>query len=385
MIKNKESITHTKSNINDKETLLSFMKDGHTVEEMIPIIIDENLYDELIKIINTEKSTIKYACSKIFRLISEQNPQYVYPFYFEIASWLNHPNNFIKWDAIYILSNLAIIDKDNNFSKIQDIYFNLIKSKQMITAANAVGNCWKFVIANPELDFEITKTLLEIPKIKYMHKNQISPECNRIVCGKAIEAFYKYFDLSDHKYLMIYFVQKQLNSTRKSVVKLANKFLKDKKLDKTKHYLSYTMIYEGQTILNNLKLRNYSSSDYTWYRDTCNLCFKSLREELGLFEPLCQDKDTLQNLRENIYIFEKTHQRIGSVSIYENEIDDLFIDSKYQGKGYGKELLLFAIYMIQQRNKSKDHIKLRVLNSNVNALRLYLDCEFRVIETRNVN
>lgn len=231
MISDKESINYPISNINDKETLLSLMKDGRTVEDLIPLVINDNLYSELIDIVNYEKSTIKYACSKILRLISEQNPQYIYPFYFEIAAWLNHANNFIKWDAIYILSNLASVDIENNFIKIKHDYLALIHSSQMTTAANVVGNCWKFVISNPNLDTEITNKLLEVPSINYLHKNQISPECNKIVCGKVMESFYNYFDLSNNKESMLSFVQNQLNSSRKSVAKFAKKFYKEKKAD----------------------------------------------------------------------------------------------------------------------------------------------------------
>lgn len=229
-IENKNSNIHNAITINSrtKQDVLYMLKSGYTIEEITPVIISNNLYLEIIDIVNTEKSTIKYVCTKILRIISEETPQLIYPFYFEIAMWINHSNNFIKWDAIYILSNLASVDIKDNFDKIKNDYLNLIQSNQMITAANVVGNCWKFVISNPKLDSEITNKLLEVPSINYLHKNQVSPECNKIVCGKVIESFYNYFELSENKERMIIFVQNQLSSTRKSVVKIANKFLKEK-------------------------------------------------------------------------------------------------------------------------------------------------------------
>ena len=39
---------------------------------------------------------------------------------------------------------------------------------------------------------------------------------------------------------------------------------------------------------------------------------------------------------------------IGSVEIHENIIDHLFVNPKYQNKGYGKKLLLFAINSLQE-------------------------------------
>lgn len=212
----------------EKQTVLALLKGGRSVEEIVPIIVNDNLYAEIIDVVNTEKSAIKYACTKILRNLSENSPQLIYPFYFEIAAWINHANTFIKWDAIYILSNLASVDTENHFEKIKNDYLDLIKLSQMVTAATVVGNCWKFVVSNPELDSEITNRLLEVPSITYLHKNEVSPECNKIVCGKVIESFYNYFDLSENQNRMIIFAQNQLNSTRKSVVKVANKFLKEK-------------------------------------------------------------------------------------------------------------------------------------------------------------
>ena len=62
--------------------------------------------------------------------------------------------------------------------------------------------------------------------------------------------------------------------------------------------------------------------------------------------------------------------------MYENEIDDLIVNPKYQGKGYGKKLLLFAISSLQKRGKKP--IFLHVANWNSKAIHLYLKTDLNV-------
>ena len=211
--------------IMDNQKLITELKQKGSIEDFALTVREQHLFYELFDIVNTEKSSVKYVCSKIIRFLSERNPQIIYPFYFQIASWLRVQNNFIKWDAIYILSNLAHIDNENKLKEIYVEYFDLIKKHQMVSAANVAGNSWKFVLANPKLDQDITLRLLDVPNLVYLHKNKISSECNNVVCGKVLESFDKYFTVSNHRRNMIEFAEKQLDSTRKSVAKSAFKFL----------------------------------------------------------------------------------------------------------------------------------------------------------------
>ncbi len=106
----------------DKQKLISELKRKGSIEDFALTVREQHLFYELFDIVNTEKSSVKYVCSKIIRFLSERNPQIIYPFYFQIASWLRVQNNFIKWDAIYILSNLAHIDNEN---KLKEIYVDI--------------------------------------------------------------------------------------------------------------------------------------------------------------------------------------------------------------------------------------------------------------------
>ncbi|MBF7095907.1 hypothetical protein [Alkalibacter mobilis] len=211
----------------DKEILINRLKAKPDLNLFVVETIENTtILNTLFEIVSTETSTIKYVCTKIIRMVSEQKPELVYPYFEEISEWLQHKNSFIKWDGILILSNLSAIDVEDKFGAIYQDYFALIQDPQMITAANVIGNAWKIVLAKPELESDITRRLLEVPKIIYLSKGKPSSECNSIVCGQVLECFEHYFDVSENQSAMIDFAERQLGSRRKAVAKIAEKFLR---------------------------------------------------------------------------------------------------------------------------------------------------------------
>ncbi len=214
----------------DNEILISRLKAKPDLNLLVADAMENTaILNSLFEIVLTETSGIKYACTKIIRLVSEQKPERIYPYFEEIVKWLHHKNSFIKWDGILTLSNLAAVDYEDKFGSIYQDYFALIQDSQMITAANVIGNAWKIVLAKPELESDITRRLLEVPKIIYMNKGEPSPECNCIVCGQVLDCFEHYFDRSGSQTAMIDFAEGQLGSRRKSLAKNAEKFLSNHK------------------------------------------------------------------------------------------------------------------------------------------------------------
>lgn len=225
------SFAHNNQNLEgkfmDKEKFIKRLKAKPDSNELIAETSeDSSVLNLMFDIVSTETSTIKYTCTKIIRRVSEQKPELIYPYFEEIVKWLHNDNSFIKWDGIMTMSNLVAVDSEDKFDAIFQEYFALIKDPHMITAANVIGNAWKIVIARPELESDITKRLLEVQRITYMNKGEPSPECNRIACGQVIECFEQYFDQSSNQAAMIAFAEEQLASCRKSVAKIASKFLK---------------------------------------------------------------------------------------------------------------------------------------------------------------
>lgn len=212
----------------DKQILINQLSTNPDLNQIIDEFIkDSTALNALFEIVITESSSIKYTCSKIVRRLSEQKPELIYPYFEDIVKWTHHNNSFIKWDGILTVSNLAAVDYEDKLKTIYQDYFALIHDPQMITAANVVGNAWKFVLAKPELESDITMRLLEVPNIIYINKGEPSPECNYIVRGKVLECFDHYFDCSGNQAAMIKFAEELLGCRRKSVGKNAEKFLRN--------------------------------------------------------------------------------------------------------------------------------------------------------------
>ena len=210
----------------DREILINRLKAKPDLKLLVAETIENTtILNSLFEIVLTESSSIKYVCTKIIRLVSEQKPEIIYPYFEDIAKWLHHKNSFIKWDGIMTLSNIIAVDHEDQFGAIYQDYFALLHDQQMITAANVIGNAWKIVLAKPELESDITGRLLEVPKMIYINKGEPSPECNCIVCGQVLECFEHYFDFSGNQAAMIRFAEGQLGSRRKAVAKSAERFL----------------------------------------------------------------------------------------------------------------------------------------------------------------
>ena len=69
---------------------------------------------------------------------------------------------------------------------------------------------------------------------------------------------------------------------------------------------------------------------------------------------------------EDVYVLIRDNEIVGSVALKGEEIDDLIVNPKYQGKGYGKQILLWALENIKSKR-----IFLRVATWNKKAIRLY--------------
>lgn len=211
----------------DKKDLLQCLKEAPDLEQLLTKAgNDPQFLDALFEIVRSEHSAVRYSCTKILRMLSERQPDKIYPYFDDVANWLRDSNSFVKWDGILTLANLASVDAQRRFASVYEEYFGLIRDSKMVTAANEAGNAWKIVQAVPEWESEITRRLLEVPQIVYLHHGEPSAECNRVMCGHVLDCFDHYFDLSKNQQAMLCFARSQLNSSRKSVAKKAARFLK---------------------------------------------------------------------------------------------------------------------------------------------------------------
>ena len=145
----------------------------------------------------------------------------------------------------------------------------------------------------------------------------------------------------------------------------------------------YTMEYRGNLINSDLVLVPFKEKYYNKYRDIYHDCFYEMRKSLGL-KPYnaCDSIESLQSKKDDIFLLIIDGKMVGSVAVYGNEIDDLIVSRKYQNQGHGKELLAFAIGLLQKRNISP--IILLVTEWNKKAIALYKNNGFIVTEIKTV-
>ena len=89
---------------------------------------------------------------------------------------------------------------------------------------------------------------------------------------------------------------------------------------------------------------------------------------------------TLEN-KENIYLFFEYEEMVGASMVKNAEIELLFVNVKYQGKGYGKKILEFTVNRGLEQNSSG--VNLNALANNENALKLYTRTGFRMVQAQD--
>ena len=187
-------------------------------------IEDPSLLPEIFNGVYSTNARTRYGCAKILRIISEENPKMLYPRMGFFTELLESDKRVLKWNALYIIANLAKVDVENKFDDIFDKYYSLLNAEYMVTVANVVGNSGKIAKAKPHLTQKITNELLKIENLTV--KSHLTQECKNILIGHAITTINMYFDQIGNKEEVISFVKRQLNNTRNATKIKAKKFLK---------------------------------------------------------------------------------------------------------------------------------------------------------------
>ncbi len=139
--------------------------------------------------------------------------------------------------------------------------------------------------------------------------------------------------------------------------------------------ISYEMKYLNTvTECSAVSLVQYSSKYKDKYKKLYNDCYHEMRKALEL-EPIdyIQDESFFESGMENVYLLLNRDEIIGSVALKGTEIDDLLVDKRYQGNGYGRQLLLWALEHI-----STNQPILHVISWNDRAVRLYKSTGFEI-------
>ena len=195
---------------------------GSDKEEIADSIADDpERIEEVLGGLSSKKAPVKFGCAKVLRIISEVHPEALYPYIDSFIKLLDSENNIMKWEGIYVIGNLACVDKAKRIDTILTRYLKPIKGPVMITAANVIGSAAKIAAAKPYLAERIAKAMLNV-----QHAEYATAECRNVALGHALDAFEIFFDNIKNKQPVIDLVTKQMDNTRNSTRKRAEKLLK---------------------------------------------------------------------------------------------------------------------------------------------------------------
>ncbi len=113
------------------------------------------------------------------------------------------------------------------------------------------------------------------------------------------------------------------------------------------------------------------------YKEIYNDCFREMREALNI-KPydFIQDDSFFEAGIDSVYLLLRGDEIIGSVALKGDEIDDLIVNRRYQGRGYGRQILLWALEHMQS-----EKVILHVAEWNQKAVFLYKKMGFEITDT----
>lgn len=132
--------------------------------------------------------------------------------------------------------------------------------------------------------------------------------------------------------------------------------------------LAYEMEYRNPVSERSaVELIPYTSEYREMYKVMYNECYHEMRETLDI-QPydFIQDDSFFDSGMDKVYLLVNDREIIGSVALKSNEIDDLIVNTKYQGQGYGKQILLWAL-----EHMNSERIILHVADWNKRAINMY--------------
>ena len=155
-----------------------------------------------------------------------------------------------------------------------------------------------------------------------------------------------------------------------------------------KWYAEYDIQFDGsEQPASDLLFVPYKEKYFTQYVDGLRTSFYELRKTNDFQPYFCcewneEKRKELLDAKDSLFLLFDIETLIASVMVRKNGIiDDVFVVPSYQGKGYGKKLMHFAI------NKAIDNgnscISLRSIEWNSKALNLYQSVGLDVVQTTN--
>jgi len=184
-------------------------------------INDTNIIKLLLGGLSEDNARIKFGCSNTLIIISERQPNVLYPFFHLFQKELKYENRFVQRAAIIVMANLTKVDHENKFDKIFGKYYSEIAGPNVTTASYIIRGSAVIAKAKPYLTKRITKELLRIKRARFQ-----TPECKNVALGYMISSFDKFFEQVESKKEIIGLINEQTDNPRRPTKNKADRFIK---------------------------------------------------------------------------------------------------------------------------------------------------------------
>ncbi len=185
---------------------------------------DFTLVPTLIEGTLSQKATVRYSCSSVLMDLSETYPDQLYPYFDSFVTLLESKFRPLSWGALAILANLTSVDNEKRFDAIFDKYYSNLGSEYMVTVANTVADSSTIVSNKPYLADRVAVEVLKVQNLRLTP--HLTEECTRVIAGQAIETFGVLMKYTKYKAALVAFAQKHQDSSRASLRREAQAFLK---------------------------------------------------------------------------------------------------------------------------------------------------------------
>jgi hypothetical protein len=180
--------------------------------ELLPVLLDG---------FSSSIAGVRFKSAKTLVLISEHQPDLLYPHFDFFSDNLTNRNNILKWNAIDVVARLTRVDTKNRFDELFERFYGMLEEGALITATHVIASSALIARAKPHLEKRITERLLQLEAVPLP-----TEECRNILKGHAIETFGQYFGQIREKGRVVQSVKKELKNGRAATRRKAERFLK---------------------------------------------------------------------------------------------------------------------------------------------------------------
>ena len=189
-------------------------------EKIVKKVMEENSdLSNILQGVLSKDDSERYPNTIAVELLSEKNPEMLYPHWDFFADLLKSKNAYHRIIAVTTISNLTLIDIDEKFEDIFDEYFRLLDDKSVIVTRKLTIYVGRVTKAKPLLRVKIKDILLSIDDTQH------STSRKDLIKGDIVESLSEFFEYIEDKDKIITFVKKQLSSSSPSTIKKAKEFL----------------------------------------------------------------------------------------------------------------------------------------------------------------